>query len=229
MVILQKKPFLMTPFIDIHTHKLPQQEDMLSWGIHPWWFDDECYDAEADLQQLEAMLRDGKVAAIGETGLDRLHKASLPRQLEAFERQIALSERYAKPLIIHQVRVTDELLRLHQKHHPRQVWILHGFNGTTEEVRQLTGKGMSLSIGESLLYENRKIQKSISSIPWDHLFFETDEYHGEVETIYAKAAELRNLSLASLKEKIFANFARLNMTTWKTGEIVRVCSSATRV
>ena len=216
------------PFIDIHTHRLPEAGDLLSWGIHPWWFDADDYDAEADLQWLERLLQEDKIAILGETGLDRLHKASLPRQLTAFERQILLAEHYGKPLVIHNVRATDEVLRLHRKHSPKNPWLIHGFNGTAEEAKQLTEKGIFLSVGESLRYENRKIQQSISSIPWEWLFFETDEYPGEVEVIYETAATLLNLPLEELKERIFANFVRLNLKIWKTGKTVRVCSSATR-
>ena len=213
------------PFIDIHTHH--QEDTLTSYGIHPWWFDDPAYHPDNDLQLLERLLREDKLAAIGETGIDKLHPETLALQIESFEKHIALSETYQKPLILHNVKGTETLLQLRKKHKPAQAWIIHGFNGNENEVRQLVSQGFYLSVGASLLYENRKITKSIKSIPLDYLFFETDTAGNGIEAIYRKAAMLLDLPLAQLKERIFANFARLQLTTWKTGTNVPDGSSGT--
>lgn len=172
-------------------------------------------------------MKENRLAAIGETGIDRLHKDTLSLQLEIFERHILLSEKYQKPLIIHNVKATADILKLHKKYQPQQTWILHGFNGTIQEATALTDSGICLSVGESLLYPNRKINKSISSIPLDYLFFETDVSHEPIQEIYEKAATLLNMSMATLKKRIFSNFARLKLTTWKTGTTGPDCSSGT--
>lgn len=217
------------PFIDIHTHKSQQvgcfgRSSLArlypSYGIHPW-------QPRNDISTLESLLKENKLAAIGETGIDRLHQETLGLQLEAFEKHILLSEQYQKPLIIHNVKGTGEILRLHKKYHPTQVWIIHGFNGTAQEATSLTDRGIYLSVGESLFYPNRKIIKSISSIPLDYLFLETDTSERTIQEIYEKAAERLNLPLEELKQRIFANFARLNLASWKTGETEPGCSSAT--
>lgn len=179
------------------------------------------------MERLEALLAEGRVAAIGETGIDRLHHDTLPLQIETFEKQILLSERYQKPMILHNVRATADLLRLHKKHQPLQPWIVHGFNGNEEEARQLTDRGIFLSVGESLLFPNRKIGKTILSIPWDYLFFETDTSERDIQEIYVKAAERLSLPLEKLKDRVFANFERLKLTPWKAGEETQDCSSAT--
>lgn len=193
---------------------------LYSYGIHPWR-------VTSDLSFLERLLAENRIVALGETGLDRLHRATWDLQLEVFEQHILLSEQYGKPLIIHNVGGTAEILRLHKKHQPRQTWILHGFNGTIEEVRQLTAKGLCLSVGESIFYPNRKITKSILSIPLEYLFFETDTSDRTIQEVYQRGAALLNLPLEVLKEQIFANFARLKLTTWKTGNNAPGCSSAT--
>lgn len=192
----------------------------MTYGIHPW-------KVPSNLTCLETLLKENKLAAIGETGIDRLHKDTIPLQIELFEKHILLSEQYRKPLIIHNVRGTDEILRLHKKHHPKQAWIIHGFNGTATEVRQFTDKGILLSVGESIFFENRKIHDSITSIPLDYLFLETDMSEKSIQEIYEKAAELLNLPLEVLKTRIFANFARLNLDVWNNGMTEHDCSSAT--
>ena len=209
-----------SPFVDIHTHKKGEGYGF-SYGIHPWKVEN------ANLSLLESLLKENKIIAIGETGLDRLYLDTYDLQLEVFERHILLSEQYQKPLIIHNVKATADILRLHKRHRPKQPWIIHGFNGTIEEARQLTDQKCYLSVGESLFYPNRKITKSISSIPLEYLFLETDTSEKTIQQIYEKASELLNLSIDQLKEQIFANFARLNLNVWKTGNNGPDCLSAT--
>ena len=209
-----------SPFVDIHTHKKGEGYGF-SYGIHPWKVEN------ANLPLLESLLKENRIIAIGETGLDRLYLDTYDLQLEVFERHILLSEQYQKPLIIHNVKATADILRLHKRHRPKQPWIIHGFNGTIEEARQLTDQKCYLSAGESLFYPNRKITKSISSIPLEYLFLETDTSEKTIQQIYEKASELLNLSIDQLKEQIFANFARLNLNVWKTGNNGPDCLSAT--
>lgn len=206
------------PFIDIHTHR--PGEGYFTYGIHPWRL-------QPKLSLLETLIKEDKIVAIGETGLDRLHKDTYDLQFEYFEKHIQLSEQYQKPLIIHNVKATADILRLHKKHQPRQVWIIHGFNGNAEEIRQLTERGIYLSVGESIFYPNRKITKTIISLPLEYLFLETDTSEKTIQQVYEQASELLNLPLDFLKEQIFANFARLKLNVWKTGNNVPGCSSAT--
>ena len=208
------------PFIDIHTHRKgfrPEDETLLlTYGVHPWFLN------PSSLSFLENLLKEDQIVAIGETGLDRLHRDSWPLQLDYFEKHILLSEQYQKPLIIHNVKASAEILHLHKRLQPRQAWIIHGFNGTADEARQFTDRGIYLSVGESLYYPNRKITKSIFSLSLDHLFLETDTSEKTIMEIYDKASALLNIPLDALKNQIFINFAAL----WKTGNNVPDCSSA---
>ena len=96
-------------FIDIHTHKIKSCDNLLqivnldlnrlcseqgyySYGIHPWVLDKVDFQIEKALPLLEERLQSENVLALGEAGLDKMHKASFERQIELFERQIELSE-----------------------------------------------------------------------------------------------------------------------------------------
>lgn len=206
------------PFIDIHTHQ--SSDGYPTYGIHPWRL-------QSHLSLLETLLKEDKIVAIGETGLDRLHKDTFALQLNFFEQHILLSEQYQKPLIIHNVKATADILRLYKKHQPKQSWIIHGFNGNTTEVRQLTSNGIFLSVGESIFYPNRKITTSILSIPLEYLFLETDTSEKTIQQIYGKTSELLNLPIDTLKEIVFANFERLNLNLLKTGNNDPDCLSET--
>ena len=162
------------PFVDIHTHTTRTNDDLLqivnldlnqpcpeqgfySYGIHPWEADKTDFLMETALQRLEEKLNNPNVLALGEAGLDKMHKASFERQIELFEQQIELSEALQKPMILHDVRSHNEIIALRKKHKAQQPWILHGFSGTEQDIKQLVGQGIYLSVGESLLHLERKI------------------------------------------------------------------------
>ena len=219
------------PFVDIHTHTAKPSTNLIqivnldlnqpcpeqgcfSYGIHPWALDNAEFQSEKALQILEEKLKLPQVLALGEAGLDKMHKASFERQIELFERQIKLSEALKKPMVLHDVRSHNEIIALRKKHKAQQPWIVHGFSGTEQDVRQLIGQGIYLSVGESLLHPERKIYKSFKFIDLDHLFFETDMAEIGVEKVYESAANLLEMDINVLKTRIFANFAAL----WNTGK-----------
>ena len=222
----QGKPIIMLPkLIDIHTHRskthggllqianldLKQpcpEEGLFSYGIHPWETESPDFQEENAIQLLKERLQAPNAVALGEAGLDKFH-AGFERQTKVLERQIALSENLKKPMILHVVKSHNEILALRKKHKARQPWILHGFNGTEQDIRQLTAYGLYLSAGESLLHSERKISKSLKNIPLDLLFLETDMAEVGIETIYDTAANLLEMDTNVLRVQIFANFARL--------------------
>ena len=212
-------------YIDIHTHIKQEIDSILiinldleqpcpehgyySYGIHPWALDNADFQVEKAFALLEERLQSPNVFALGEAGLDKMHKESHEQQIELFGRQIELSEALQKPMILHDVKSHNEILTLRKKHKAKQPWILLGFNGTEQDIWQLTGQGLYLSVGESLLHSERKIYNSFKYINLDHLFLETDMAEVEIETIYKAAAKILSIDIAVLQRRLFANFARL--------------------
>ena len=224
------------PFVDIHTHTIKSDDNLIqivnlnlnqpcpeqgyfSYGIHPWALDNADFQLEEAFSLLKERLQSPNVLALGEAGLDKMHKDSYEQQIAVFERQIDLSEALQKPMILHDVKSHNEILALRKKHKAQQPWILHGFNGTEQDIRQLTGQGLYLSVGESLLHSERKITKSLKSIPLELLFLETDMAEIGIESIYDAAAKLLEMDLSVLQTRIFANFAAL----WNTGKTEPAC------
>ena len=215
-----------TAFIDIHTHKIKSCDNLIqivnldlnrpcpeqgyfSSGIHPWVLDNTDFQIEEALVLLEERLKSPNVLALGEAGLDKMHKVSFERQIELFERQIELAEALQKPMILHDVRSHNEIIALRKKHKAQQPWIVHGFSGTEQDIKQLIGQGIYLSVGESLLHPERKIYKSFKFIDLDFLFLETDMAEFGVEKVYETAAKLLETDIVTLQKQIFTNFARL--------------------
>jgi len=225
------KRVLGTTFIDIHTHSVKTDDKLIqianldlnqpcpeqgyySSGIHPWVLDNADFQVDEALNKLKENLQQPQVVVLGEAGLDKTHKASFERQIELFERQIELSETMQKPMILHDVRSHNEIITLRKKHKAKQPWILHGFSGTEQDIKQLIGQGFYLSVGESLLHPERKIYKSFKFIDLDYLFLETDMAEIGIEKVYEAAAKLLEMDLSVLQTRIFANFAAL----WNTGK-----------
>jgi TatD DNase family protein len=213
-------------FIDIHTHTTKSRDNLIqivnlnlnqpcpeqsyySYGIHPWALDKTDFQMDEALNKLKENLQLPQVLFLGEAGLDKMHKMSFEQQTKLLERQIELSEASQKPMILHDVKSHNEILALRKKHKAHQPWIVHGFSGTEQDVKQLIGQGIYLSVGESLLHPERKIHKSFKFIDLDYLFLETDMAEIGVETIYEVAANMLEIDLPTLKTRIFANFARI--------------------
>lgn len=169
--------------LDIHTHRPapypdgvvslrnfdvnPVEGQLYSAGIHPW----DTVDVPGDdtFARLEKLAREKQVVMIGECGVDPAKGAPLFRQLQILKRQIDLSERLNKPLLLHCVKSADIIMGLKRDLNPRQPWIIHGFRGKPEQARQLTGKGIYLSFGEKFN------PATVISMPDDRILAETDE------------------------------------------------------
>lgn len=212
----------MAVFVDVHTHRAGQgicvvdkalcsgsgEGENVYWseGIHPLFSDGEDL---IRLHRIEVAAKAGGIVAIGECGLDRNAGTSMERQIQELERQIAVSERYALPLIIHCVRAFPELFVLHKKHRPCQAWIIHGFNSNEIILQELLRHGFYVSAGKKMLDENSNIFKSVSEIPLTRLFLETDDSDSDIGEIYREVSKRYGVSVEELKDKLYENFKKI--------------------
>ena len=184
--------------VDIHTHVLPEEPgaalvcigcgplpqeegNWFSAGLHPW---DVTDDFENQLIELEKLLANPRVPAVGECGFDALKGPSHELQERAFVRQIELSERFRKPMILHVVRDFDSVIRLRKQLKPTQSWLIHGFRGGPQQMEQLYAQGILVSFG---LKHN---PESLKTVPSDRLFLETDGA-GSINQVVSLASSVR--------------------------------------
>jgi TatD DNase family protein len=159
----QVKCILNTYPEDFYAKKGLYPDNWFSCGIHPW------NAAEADIEQLEKILSDPGVVAVGEVGLDKLKGSDLNVQIKVFRQQIELATDKGKPLIIHCVKAWEELIALYKEYRKYSVpWIIHGYRGNPDQTRQLAKIGFKFSIGEKYNAD------SLKHIPINDIFCETD-------------------------------------------------------
>ena len=215
------------PFVNIHTHtatglgielvnaddcnSLPDS-DFASTGLHPWQVG-KC-DHRQTLDTIDGLCREGKLAAIGEAGLDRAIETDIERQKDVFAAQLDLAKQYHLPMIIHCVRAYSDFLQIMQRE-PSVKMIFHGFNGNATTANQLLRHGAMLSFGHQLL-NNNELQKTFANIPNDCIFLETDTKDIGIDDIYNFAAELKNVSTDELKQIIFNNLTSIFSNRWAT-------------
>ena len=168
---------------DIHTHRPDAPRDAL-----------------ADIR-VTGIARHPLVAAIGECGIDRLAPVPLTLQTEAFVRQAEIADGCGKPLIIHAVRATADILALHRRLRPATVWIIHGFRGKPEAAAQLTRRGIHLSLGARF---NPATARSIDPAM---LLIETDESPVGIDAVRDAIAAARGITRAALDSIVDANAA----------------------
>ena len=204
----------MPDFFNIHTHTsthpkteilslAPEQHSAdihvvyASVGIHPWHLTLE--QSESQWEALRQSVKDKRIIAIGECGLDKLQGPSLELQTSLFKQEATLAEECSLPLIIHCVKAFNELIQLKKEISPRQPWIIHGFRGKLPLAADCIRHGFYLSIG------SRFQADALKAIPLDHLFIETDESEESIGSIYQRIAETKGISLKELTEAINKN------------------------
>ncbi len=177
-------------------------------GIHPE--DVESYQ-ESDLKFIEANLVNPKVVAIGEIGLDYYYtKDNKAKQIELFEKQLAMAQEYEIPVIIHNREATGDILNSLKKFKVKG--IIHCFNGSLETAQEYLKMGFKLGINGVVTFKNCKLKEVLKQLSINDLVLETDSPYlapvplrGEknepknIKIIAEFLADLYNISLSQVE------------------------------
>lgn len=159
---------------------------LYSVGIHPWHTDTT---TDADLSQLAECAAHPQVVAIGETGLDTLRGAQLARQTEIFERHLLLAQQLDKPIIVHSVRTSGQVVQCLRRLGITVACAIHGLRGNERVARLLLDAGMYLSFGP------RFNPAAVLATPPDRLLIETDDSAMSITQVAAALAPTLQLSV----------------------------------
>ncbi len=140
-------------------------------GIHP--HDARDWGASTETW-LRSMLRDPRVVAVGETGLD-FHYDHSPRsaQRQAFESQLAIAAETGRPVVIHAREADDEVAAI-LGNHPDVTAILHSFSSGMALLRAGLVHRHYVSFSGMVTFKNWRLDEAICETPLDRLLLETD-------------------------------------------------------
>ena len=144
-------------------------------GIHPHDTKD-CN--ETTLIDLQNLLKEKEVVAVGECGLDydRCY-SEVSVQKTWFEEQLAIADELDMPVFLHSrdafedfVSILNNFPKLHKNS------IVHCFTGSKKEVEKYLDMGMSIGVTGWICdsRRNKDLLEAIHSIPLDKLLIETD-------------------------------------------------------
>ena len=182
-------------------------------GIHP-------HDAKNWNQQtaasLEALLKQPKVVALGEIGLDYHYDyATKTEQAKAFMEQLVLAKEYHKPVIIHDREAHQDILGLIKKVQlGPEAGVLHCFSGSHEMALEAIRLGLYISVAGPVTFANAtRLRETVGELPLERLLVETDApyltphpYRGErnqparVGLVGAKLAEIQGVTIERMAE-----------------------------
>ncbi len=170
-------------------------------GIHPENIDN------SNLKTIENIIKEHKVFAIGEIGLDyHYNDENKDEQKEYFIKQLDLALKYDLPVIIHIREAMQECFDILKTR--KNKGIIHCFSGSVEMAREYIKLGYKLGIGGVLTFKNSKLYEVIEKIDLKDMVLETDSpflspepFRGKknkpcnVLYVAKRIAEIKNISL----------------------------------
>ena len=135
-------------------------------GIHPENIND-------NLEEIEEIIKNNKVYAIGEIGLDYYWVSdNKEEQKELFKKQIELAIKNKLPVIVHSRKAMQDTFDILTSYNVKGV--LHCYSGSYEMAKEFVKRGFKLGIGGVSTFNNSKLNDVIEKIDLKDLLLETD-------------------------------------------------------
>lgn len=192
----------------IEAIRLSQSDDRLycTVGCHPT----RCNEFKENssfsyLHSLEDVVKNNrdKVVAIGECGLDydRLQFCPKETQKKYFELQLKLVETFKLPLFLHCRNAHTDLIEILTWHEDSLYGgVVHSFDGTFEEAKQILNLGYYIGINGCSLKTAENLEV-VKQLPQDRLLLETDCPYCEVRPSHAGSQYVETTFTSLKKEK----------------------------
>ena len=181
-------------------------------GIHP-----EIVNDFDKLEELEKLIKENKIIAIGEIGLDYYwNKENKKNQKECIIKQLDLAEKYNLPVLVHtreSIQDTFDILKTR-----KLKGIIHCYSGSYEMAKEFIKIGYKLGVGGVLTFKNSKLYEVIEKIDLKDILLETDSpylspepYRGKQNNPYniyyvaQRIAQIKNISLEEVIEQTTKN------------------------
>lgn len=191
-------------------------------GIHP---SEAKHYKNSDLEWLESNIKQNKVVAIGEIGLDYYwDKSHESRQKELFIKQIDLANKYSLPIVVHMRDATNDTYEMIRDNKRKDLQgVMHCYSGPTEYLDKFIDLNMYVSLAGPVTFKNARVPKEIAkNISLDSLLVETDApylapmpHRGKINEsknlkyIVKEIADIKGVSVEKVEEKTFNNTLNL--------------------
>ena len=184
-------------------------------GFHPNELENV---TDEDYIFLEDNIKNNKIVAIGEIGLDYHYEdTDKEKQKYHFIKQIELAKKYNLPVIIHSRDSIQDTYDILKKYPIKGV--LHCYSGSLEMAREFIKLGLFISVGGIITFKNAKnIIEVIKNIDLSYVLLETDspyltpepyrKYKNEpmyVPVIASKIAEVKGVSVEEVRDVTTSN------------------------
>lgn len=187
-------------------------------GIHPESANEYTQD---DLDFIEEHIKDNKIVAIGEIGLDYYWvKDNKEKQKELFEYQLKIAEKYDVPVIVHSREATQDTIDILKKYKVKG--IIHSFSGSYEVAQIYIKMGFLLGINGVVTFKNCNLKDVIDKIDVSNIVLETDSPYltpvpnrgkrndpTKVMDIARFIADIKGISLEELSKEINGNLSKV--------------------
>lgn len=190
-------------------------------GIHPENADEFNEDV---VKEIKEFVKNEKVKAIGEIGLDYYWEENPPREVqkEVFRAQMKLADELNLPVVIHDRDAHKDTLEI-MKEFPHVIGVVHCFSGSVEFAKECIKLGYYIGLTGVLTFKNaKKLVDVCREIPAERMLVETDcpfmapvPFRGKrnksdyIEYIIDKMSEIRGISGEEMNEVLLNNKKRL--------------------
>lgn len=195
-----------------------------SFGIHPQAVSPSFMGGgfHDSMSFLESLLRDGKIAAVGECGFDFFTpglRASAMEQESVFDAQLSLALGYGFPMILHLRKSIEKIFSYSKELRKLPAVVFHSFPGTLREALSLLDHGLNafFSFGKPILNGKKSAVDCVGKLPVGSILLETDSPYqrlrdedetrpDDIVRVYERAALLRGMGLEELSCELRRNF-----------------------
>jgi TatD DNase family protein len=132
--------------------------------------------ADQVLAEIEALARQPRVVAVGETGLDYYRDHAAPDvQRWWFREHIKIAKRTGRALMIHDREAHADVLRILEEEDPPPRVVFHCFSGDVAMAKQCAEAGYVMSFAGNVTFANAQpLRDAAAAAPPDLLLAETD-------------------------------------------------------
>lgn len=142
-------------------------------GVHP---DEVGALNEENFREMEALLDQEKIVAVGEIGLDYYwDNESHDLQKKWFIRQLDLAAEKNMPVIIHSREAAADTMEIMKQYARGMKAVIHCYSYSAEMARQYVKMGYYIGVGGVVTFKNsRKLKEVVEEIPLESIVLETD-------------------------------------------------------